>query len=136
MKTAKGFSLIELLIVVVIVGILFAVALPSYQQYTRASKRTEAQGALLDLAARQERFVAQNNTYSTEISADTGLGFGTTESSNGYYDLSAAACAGGTIATCYVLTASAKGAQLSDTECLNITYDSAGVKGGTTDDCW
>jgi type IV pilus assembly protein PilE len=137
MKVAKGFSLIELLIVVVIVGILLGIALPNYRDYTLRSHRTDAHASLLDIAARQERFVAQNNTYTTEVSAANGLGLGTTETREGYYDLAVAPCAGGTIATCYLITATAKGDQTNDAECPSITYDSLGTRSGTTpNECW
>ena len=137
MKAENGFSLIELMIVVVIVGILLAIALPAYQDYVLRSHRTDAHSSLLDIAARQERFVAQNNTYTTEISAATGLGIGSTTSREGYYDLTVAACAAGTIANCYLITATATGTQVNDTDCLAITYDSTGVKAGTTaGECW
>ena len=138
MNRASGFSLIELMIVLVIVGVLLGIALPAYQGYTLRSKRADAHASLLDLAARQERFVAQNNSYTTDISGSTGLNLGRSTSNEGYYNMSAAACAGGSIATCYVLTATAAaGSQANDTECLTITYDSAGNKSSTTPgECW
>ena len=135
MNRASGFSLIELMIVVAIVGILLAISMPAYQGYVLRSHRADGHSALVDIAARQERFVAQNNTYTTEISANTGLGIGRTTSREGYFDMTVAACAGGTIATCYLITATANGGQAAD-ECLTITYDSTGAKSGTTADCW
>ncbi len=63
MFKTKGFSLVELMIVVVILGILGSIAYPSYSQYVQKGYRTEAKSALLDLAARQERHYAQNYTY-------------------------------------------------------------------------
>ena len=65
-RALRGFSLIELLVVVVIVAILGLVAIPSYRQYNIRAQRTEAKTALLRLAANQERFYLQNNSYSTE----------------------------------------------------------------------
>jgi type IV pilus assembly protein PilE len=124
------------MIVVVIIGILLAIALPSYQGYTLRSHRADAHASLVDIAARQERFVAQNNTYTTEISANTGLGIGSTTSREGYYNMTVSACGGGTIATCYVVTATATGSQVNDTACVAITYDSTGERSGTTADCW
>ena len=134
MKSTNGFTLVELMIVVIIIGILMGIALPSYKDYVLRSKRTDAQSSLIDIAARQERFVAQRNTYTTEISANTGLNMGTTESGEGYYTLTAGACAGGTIATCYIITATAAGNKANDTGCTAITYDSAGEKAPAA--CW
>ena len=136
MKKTSGFTLIELMISVAIVAVIVAIALPNYRDYVLRSHRADAQAALLDMAARQERFLAQNNSYTTLISEAAGLNMGTTTSAEGYYNLSVGVCAGGNISTCYVLTASATGSQLGDTECLNITFDSIGVRGPTTADCW
>lgn len=122
------------MIVVVIVGILLGISLPAYQGYVLRSHRADGQSSLLNIAARQERFVAQNNTYTTEISAATGIGLGRTTSPEGYYNMSVAACAGGTITNCYVITASAAGSQVNDTGCTSITYDSAGTKAPAA--CW
>ena len=136
MTKTSGFSLIELMIVVAIVGLLFGIAIPAYQSHMLKAHRADAQGILLDMAARQERFITQNNTYTTNVSANTGLNLGSTVSNEGYYNLSAAACGGGTIATCYLLTATATGGQTNDTDCLSLSYSSAGVKSGTTGECW
>ena len=135
MKSSQGFTLLELMIVMVIAGLLFTFAIPAYTDHITRSKRADAHGALLDIAARQERFMAQNNTYTTEIAGGTGLNLGSNESNEGYYDMSVAACGTG-IRSCYTITASAKGAQASDSECQTITYDSRGVKGGSSANCW
>jgi len=124
------------MIVVAIIGTLFAIALPSYQNYVLRGHRADAQSILIDIAARQERFLSQNNTYTTEISAAAGLNLGTTNSSGGYYGLAVTACPAGTLATCYLVTATAVAGQMKDTDCLIITYDSRGVRSGTTPDCW
>ena len=124
------------MIVVAIVGILVGITIPMYQNHMLKAHRADAQTILLDMAARQERFIAQRNTYTTVISAANGLNMGSTTSKEGYYNLSVAACGGGTIATCYVLKATATGGQANDTDCANITFSSAGIKSGTTGDCW
>ena len=63
--TAAGFTLIEVMITVVIVGILAAIALPSYTQYVTRSKLMEAQSKLSDLRAQQERYFMDNRTYAS-----------------------------------------------------------------------
>lgn len=136
MKSSTGFSLIELMIVLIIVGVLFAISIPAYQGYVQRAHRSDGHTALLDIASRQERFVAQNNTYTTEISAGTGLNMGTTTSQEGHYNMTVAACEDGTIAACYIITATATGGQANDTDCATITYDSATTKSGTSANCW
>jgi len=71
---ARGFTLIELMIAVAVVAILVSIALPSYQTYIRKSRRPDAKTALLDLAAREERYYTLNNAYTNQLS---NLGFAT-----------------------------------------------------------
>ena len=136
MPKHAGFTLIELMIAIAIISILAAVAFPSYQSSVLKSKRTDAKSTLMDYAARQELYYSQNNTYTTEIKGNTGLGMGTADSQEGYYTMTASACSGGTIATCYSLLATATGTQVDDTDCLTLTLASTGAKTATTDYCW
>lgn len=123
-KAEYGFTLIELMIVVAIVGILAAIAYPSYTDSVRKTKRSDAQVALSRAATLQEREYTQNNVYSTTM-ADIG---GST-SEEGYYTISASiptSCA----PSCYLLSATpvAGGPQASDVDCWTITLDHTGRK--------
>ena len=122
------------MIVVAIIGILAGIGIPAYQNHMLKSHRADAQTVLLDLAARQERFIAQNPAgYATDISGSgvNGLNLGRTTRREGYYNLTVAANA-----SSYLLTATATGGQANDSDCAIITFSSAGVKSGTTGDCW
>lgn len=62
-KQFKGFTLIEVMIVIVIMGILAAIAYPSYQEYVRSTKRADAQAQMLEIAHRLQRFKVANFSY-------------------------------------------------------------------------
>ena len=133
-----GFTLIELMIVVAILGILVAVALPAYQQSVRAGARAEAQSMLLQVAANQERFFSDNNSYSANADPLANPAVATVTTEAGFYQISVAACGAGTIANCFVATATPQGAQTTDT-CTTLTLSNTGLKGATGDTvekCW
>ncbi len=71
-KHMHGMTLMELMIVVVIIGILTAIAFPNYREFVARAKRSEAKAALLQIATNQERFYLQNSTFTTDM---TMLGF-------------------------------------------------------------
>ncbi|HUL45650.1 MAG TPA: type IV pilin protein [Steroidobacteraceae bacterium] len=144
LRSTRGFTLIELMIVVVIATILLAIAVPSYMQQIRQSRRTEAKTALLDLAGREERFFATNGVNYSQIPSDLGytaLGAALPVGS-GYYGLSvctpAAAGCGGTVnppgtwalpaAPNYLVIATpiAGQSQANDTQCASFFVDSTG----------
>ncbi|AXA67775.1 type IV pilin protein [Pseudomonas oryzihabitans] len=136
---ARGFTLIELMVVVAVVGILAAIAYPSYQTYVLRSNRSEGQALLNEAAARMERFYAQNNAYPTAISGlsivnnKTASGSTTVLSSSGYYQLSMAVNGTGTTAYTnngpYLLTAIRSSIQTRDTICGDLTLNAQGVRG-------
>jgi len=139
----QGFTLIEMMIVVAIVGILAAIAFPSYRDYVERAGRADGKAKLMEIMQAQERFYSQNQTYTANLGAG-GLGYGVAAnaavaSDEGRYNIPAAAC-GGAIASCVALTADAVGQQASDTKCGDLTLDSRGTKGEggtlTVQDCW
>lgn len=135
-RDSSGFTLIELMIVVAIIGILAAIAYPAYQDQVRKSKRSDGQVALLDMMAKQERYYTDNNTYTATL---TNLGYtvdadGNADSPEADYKLSAGTCASGTIAVCIELTATGQGDQVNDGSCGTLTINSRNVKSPAA--CW
>lgn len=137
----KGFTLIELMIVIVVIAVLASIAVPSYRQYVLRTHRVEAKSALLNLAAAQEKFYLQNNTYADDDeltdAPPAGLGLpATTE--NGFYDIEITAAD----ATTFSARATAAGGQAADSACATFTINALGVKaatkqgGGASTTCW
>src|SRR5882757_8794028 len=95
---SRGFTLVELMVVIVIASILMAIAIPSYKNSIRKSRRTDAKTALLDLAGREERFFSTNGAYTATAAS---LGYGAFPSSVGgnYYTINVAAPVAGTATT-------------------------------------
>lgn len=139
----QGFTLIELMIVVAIVGILAAVVVPSYSQYVVKSKRAAAEGFITSLASKQQQFFLDARQYfcttATANCTQTQTVTPPTEVANNY----AVTVAANNILTppTYTITATPTGSQLSrDTKCGSVSLDQAGTKGktgtGSVADCW
>lgn len=133
-KRSKGMTLIELMITVAVVGILAAIAYPSYQNQVRRSNRADAITALTAMANAQERFYFPNNTYAGTTPP---LGFPVPvapagNSQRGFYVLTVTPAS--TTAFTLTATAVAGGPQASDTGCTVLTLNSTGTKTPAT--CW
>lgn len=152
----NGFTLIELMVVVAIIGILTAIAYPSYQESMRKSRRADAEGALLSLANGMERFFTATNSYCDTGTTSAGAMLaldacgvvatndigrppptisGIPNNPTAFYEISISAASANT----YTLQAAPIGAQATD-RCGNLTLTSAGAKGfdapGTLAECW
>ena len=117
----SGFTLIELMITVAILAIIAAVAIPSYTSYVDRGKRAEARTALLDIAARQERYYSNKRKYADQLSK---LRMSST-SENGYYTLSVTLPSGSNKQD-FDATATPSG--WTDDKCGNLGIDETGAK--------
>jgi type IV pilus assembly protein PilE len=134
-----GFTLIELMIALVVLSIVAAFALPSYQQSLRMAKRADAFFALANVKDAQE--IDYNNqaaprSYTKEL-ANLGL---SATSRDGLYDLTISACDGGTLSDCFEVRATARedGSQWGDADCRWLSLDSLGRRdsGPDSEACW
>jgi len=128
-KRSSGFTLIELMIVVAIIGILAAIAVPAYSDYVLKGKRSDAKAALLQAQIAEEKYRASNTTYGTLAQ----IGINTT-SPKGYYTI---AVVGTPDATTYRITA-APLSPFADATCgtLAINQDGAYYTGYANATCW
>ncbi|WP_426702590.1 type IV pilin protein [Rhodanobacter sp. Col0626] len=134
MGRSQGFTLLELMIVVAIIAILSAIAIPTYGRYAFRAHRVDGQELLLRVANAQERFYATNNVYG----GMTDIGYTDPMSEKGYYSVSIDVPAASSSQS-FTATATPQGGQAQD-DCGNLTITNAGVKAssGTTTNgsCW
>ncbi len=128
-RVQQGFTLIELMITIVVIGILASIAYPSYTQYMLQARRAEAQSDMLKIQLGLEKWRANNNAYSSTL-ADVFSG------TNTYYTYTIT----GTSGSAYIINATAitGKSQVNDvagsTSCTPLTLNQSGTKGPTA--CW
>ncbi|MFT5788194.1 MAG: type IV pilus assembly protein PilE [Shewanella sp.] len=124
----RGFTLIEVMIVVAIVGILAAIAYPSYTDYVTKAGRSEGVTAVLNISNLQEQYYLDNRTYTEDL---TKLGLAASYvTENGHYSLISKG------SSSFTITASAEDTQKArDSTCQTITLTDIGVKGPSAE-CW
>lgn len=136
--SSKGFSLIELLVAIAVLGILAALAMPAYHSYRLRANRVEARVTLVEAAQLAERWFVRNNTYAGVDDVNTGDPMFPATSPHGLYTLAYNAPA----AAAFSITATATGSQLGDSDCATLSINhlgqrsSSNAQGIATQNCW
>ncbi|EDN67247.1 fimbrial protein pilin [Beggiatoa sp. PS] len=144
LKIVQGFTLIELMIVIAIIGIFAAIAYPSYQSSIRKSRRADAKTALADLAQVQENFFVRKNRYAqtfTELESAIPSGFTTVDdlnliSKDDYYNITLLPFVS---TRSFTLRATAREGttQANDVDCQTFSINHQGLKESSPKtDCW
>lgn len=134
---SAGFTLLELLIVVAVFSIIMSMSVAGYRQYITRANRVDATALLLRVAAAQERYYLEQNSYTDDMAA---LGFPNALSERGYYALEIVPALGGLVvgytATALVVDGES---QSDDAKCQEMTVNESGLRTSTPEDadvCW
>jgi type IV pilus assembly protein PilE len=131
MKKARGFTLIELMVVVIVIAILAAIAIPSYLNQTRKSRRNAAESAMQQIALLEERYRADCSTFCDASTTPTGCSACSWAALGGnpsgtYYNYAVSIASTTTAGPTYTITATGLSTQLKDkaegTSCTNLYY--------------
>lgn len=127
MRRKHGFTLIELMIVVAIIAILAAIAIPWWGRYAYRARRGDGQNLLMHIAQAEERYYTDYNSYALSASS---LGYtGTPTSEHGYYTATLAANPASSTGQGYIATAKpAPGGPQANDACGNLSIDNTGQK--------
>ena len=118
-RPAQGFTLIEMMVVVAVIGILAAVAYPSYQQYLRRAHRADAQAYLMDIAQLQQQYFTDSRAYAPDVAT---LNRPVPSTVSPFYTITITL---GALPPSFVVTATAIGGQVPDG---NLSLDNTGAK--------
>jgi type IV pilus assembly protein PilE len=142
-NSQRGVTLIELITVMVVIAILASIAIPSYRSYLLRAQRSDGTRALLHVQAAQEKFFAQNNSYTANLAAPSPAGLGIAAlSDSGFYDINVVLTNNGAGYTA-TATPHAGGGQTDDSKCQVFTVDhnlrksaGDGLGNDVTRECW
>jgi type IV pilus assembly protein PilE len=147
--TQHGFTLIELMVTVAIVGILAAIAYPSYTQYIVRANRSAAQSFMFSVNNKQEQYMLDARNYAGGTNALANLNMTVPADVTSKYGITVACTMPTAVGDCtalagppsYTITATPIGVQLGDTKCATLTLSNLGVKtksgtASSASDCW
>lgn len=123
----RGFTLIEVMITLLIIGILASIAYPSYVDYVREGRRSEGIALMSNIMNAQERYFIENRQYVTTLDSLGYASSGNIRSESGWYLVSAEACAGIALSNCVNIVAVAQNDQAQDG---NLSLNSFGQRTG------
>lgn len=143
-RNSEGFTLVELLVVVMLISIILGVSIPGYRQYVQRASRGDATTALLRLSAAQERFYMQNGAYAgagqLTLAPPAGLGFTGGVSERGYYNINVVPVAGGLAVGYIAIATPVPGSnQADDSDCALFSVNQSGTRTslpGDIEKCW
>lgn len=128
-KSCKGFTLIEVMVTVAILAILSAIAYPLYESQSRKGKRATAMALMEEVAQEEQRYFSHMNTFTITVKDLPGIKSAT--SAGGYYSITVAPAAAGSIANSFVVTAEPLTADQKKDSCQKLTLTDREVRGGS-----
>jgi type IV pilus assembly protein PilE len=135
-KHTRGVTLIELMIVMAVIGILSAIAVPAYKEHVLKGRRAAAKAMLYEVLQHSERFYSENNTFTTDM-ADLGYGAGPYLSENGSHTITLADGPSGDISTSVTISATPVAADDAKCTALSLSSNMAKAATGTAAGaCW
>jgi len=137
MKLQKGFTLIELMVVVAIIAILASIGYPMYTGYVQKSRRASAQAHLMDIAQREQQYLMDARAYALDPNGLTALNMNTPNDVSAYYSIGITGSNTAGAPPTFTATATPTGVQASD-QCGTLRIDNTGNKTASTgaSGCW
>jgi type IV pilus assembly protein PilE len=139
MKQVRGFTLIEMMVVVAMIAILAAIALPSYTSQVRKGRRADAESFMTDVVARQQQFLLDRRAYAVSVTgapSSNGLGMTVPSAVSSYYSIPNPIATDNNAPPSFVLTLTPTGDQAAD-NCGALSITQAGTKTASgTGKCW